>query len=66
MKRKKLKLKTMDMTPLSERVLSKVFGGFVATSSSAPGSGTLNPTCTASVCNGVDVDVTNASDRESD
>jgi natural product precursor len=66
MELKKLKLKAMDITPLSERELSKVLGGFVATSSATPGSATVAPSASASNCNGNDVDVTNDSDKESD
>jgi hypothetical protein len=67
MKLKKLNLKTMDMTPLPERELSKVLGGFVGTSTGIPGSATAAfPSASASYCNGNDVDVNSESDREND
>lgn len=61
----KLKLEKLDITPMSDRELSKVLGGFIAASSGG-GSASTGGSVSASECNGADVDVTNDSDSEND
>ncbi|HVI49407.1 MAG TPA: TIGR04149 family rSAM-modified RiPP [Chitinophaga sp.] len=63
---KKLSLKKLDITPLSERELSKVLGGFVAATTQAAASASSGGSTSASVSNGKDVDASSDSDVEND
>ncbi len=63
---KKLKLQKLDITPLSERELSKVLGGFVEATTAGGGSSSAGTSSSASYSNGADSDGTSDSDSDKD
>ncbi|HEY8970936.1 MAG TPA: hypothetical protein VIM64_17645 [Puia sp.] len=63
---KKIKLRQLDLTPLTHRELSKVLGGYTASTTGIT-SQSSGPSASTSITNGVDYDTsTGDSDPEND